>query len=96
MTEKDFLEFFDLIDENILKLIIDDSYKQGQKHYNNLILEGWSQDEALYDVIMKTSYRTLKYAVMTALYFSSNIDPERPKTKEELKKLFKVIKQSPS
>jgi len=92
LLEREFLEFFNTIDEDILKMIVGDSVNQGQQHYNNLILEGWSQDEALFDLIMKTFYRTLKYAVMTSLYFSTNIDPERPKTKEDLKKLFKVIK----
>jgi len=92
LTEKEFLDFFNQIDENILKLVIEDSCKQGQEHYNNLILEGWSQDEALFDLIMKTSYRAMKYAVMTTLYFSTNLESEKPKTKEELKKLFTIIK----
>lgn len=92
LTEKEFLEFFNLLDENVLKLVIKDSYKQGQEHYNDLIQGGYSQDEALFDLIMKTSYRAMKYAVMTTLYFSNNIDPEKPKTREELKKLFTIIK----
>lgn len=41
---------------------------------------------------MKTSYRAMKYAVMTTLYFSTNLESEKPKTKEELKKLFTIIK----
>lgn len=92
MTEKEFLEFIKTLDDDVLKLIIKDSYEKGQKHYNKLIQEGWSQDEAMFDLIMKTSYRAMKYAVMTTLYFTYNIDPEKPKTKEELRKLLTVIK----
>lgn len=91
MNEQEFLDFFNALDEQILKLVIKDSYQKGQEHYNKLILDGWSHDEAMYDLIMKTSYRAMKYAVMVALYFHY-VEPERPKTKEELKKLLTVIK----
>lgn len=93
VTEQQFLEFFNVLDEEILKnLISSDFYNRGQEHYNKLILEGWSPEEATYDLIIKSSYRAMKYAVFASLYFYYNVEPNKPKTKEELKKLIKLIK----
>lgn len=92
MNEKEFFELFNKIDEAILKDVLADSYKQGQDHYNKLIVDGWDPEQAAYDTMMKTSYRSMKYAVMVSLLFAYNVDPEKPKSKEELKRLFKIIK----
>lgn len=91
MTEKEFMDLFNVLDEQVLKLFLESSYEYGQEYYNKLILEGWDPDEAMYDVMMKTSYRALKFAVATSLFFTSNIESEEPKTKEELKRLLTII-----
>ncbi|GAV21575.1 hypothetical protein [Carboxydothermus pertinax] len=93
MTEQDFLDLINLLDEELFKPFLNDIYKKAQEHYNKLILEGWDSDEALYDVVMKTAYLTLKDAVSIAVFLCSNIEPERPKSKEELRRLLKVIKR---
>lgn len=92
MTEKEFLDFFNQIDENILKPEIKKSYEQGQDYYNKLISEGFSPDEALFQLIMETSYRSMRFAVMLTLFFCNNIDSEKPMSKKDLKEFFKVIK----
>lgn len=92
MTEKEFFQFFSQLDDDVLKLIAKDTHEKGQEHYNELIMDGWSPDEAMYEVLIKTSYRSMKYAVMAALYFFYNVDPVSPKSKEELKKFFTLIK----
>ncbi|MGB9819005.1 MAG: hypothetical protein ACPLRZ_07830 [Thermovenabulum sp.] len=93
MTEQEFIELINLLDEVIFKPFLEDIYKKAQEHYNKLVLEGWDSDEAMYDVVMKTAYMTLKDAVSIAVFLCSNIESEKPKSKEELRRLLKVIKR---
>lgn len=41
---------------------------------------------------MRTARATMKYSVMLALFLTWNIEPEKPMTKDELRKILQVIK----
>lgn len=52
---------------------------------------GLSIEQAIIDTLAFTSYITLKYSLLLKALSGIGFDPDKTKTKEELKSLFKVI-----
>ena len=92
MDEKEFITIFKHLDETVLKPFLDEMYQESADRYNELISSGESMEEALHDVICKSSYITLKYAAMLTLFFVNDVDPDKPKSREELKAMLRLIK----
>lgn len=92
MNEKQFQEIINHLDEEVLKPFLDYVVQESSKRYNELIIEDMSPDDAMHTVVCETAYVTLKYATTFSLFMGSDYDPDKPKSKEELKKIFKLIK----
>ena len=92
MNEKQFQEIVNYLDDAILKPFLDYVVQKSSKRYNELIIEGLSPDDAMHTVVCETAYVTLKYATAFTLFMNSDYDPDKPKSKEELKKMLKLIK----
>jgi len=92
LNEKQFQEIVNYLDDAILKPFLKYVVQESSKRYNELIIEGVSPDDAMHTVVCETAYVTLKYATAFTLFMGSDYDPDKPKSKEELKKMFKLIK----
>jgi len=87
---RQFQELLDKVDEAVLKPFLDATKKQAQMHYNKLIQNNYRSDEAMFEVVTKTAYLTLKHAAAIALFFHLVGDSDQPIT-DELSELLKTI-----
>jgi len=90
MDEKELKGFLAAIDETMLLPWLKQLTKTSAAHYNKLVKNGKTPQEAIFDVVTKTAYQSMKHSVTIALAFML-LKPDRPLTKDELRSMLTAI-----
>lgn len=91
MDERVIMELVKEFDETMFIPYFDKTKKESVDLFNATLKRGVSKEQALIETISIMSYLTLKKAIFLQLLININFDPDKPKTKEELKGLLSVI-----
>jgi hypothetical protein len=90
MDEKELKEFLAAIDETMFLPWLKQITETAATHYDKLVKSGKYPQDAMFDIVTKTAYQTMKHSVTIALAFML-LKPDRPLTKDELRSMLTVI-----
>ena len=87
MTENELKEFLAAVDETMLLPWLKQLTETSLTHYDRLVQNGKDPQDALFDVLTKTAYQSMKHTVTITLAFML-LKPDRPITKDELRRML--------